>query len=122
MSTIGHYCGEYAVVMPCPRPPTDVLLSCMRAGGRIEGAEGGLNCSKLTPYPSPIKSRLMNITSNQSTFHVLKESILHEGPRVLFRGWLPACARLQPTTILTFFVLEQLRRVVDLSRDINNEV
>jgi len=64
----------------------------------------------------------MNAASNQSTLHVLKESILHEGPRVLFRGWLPAWARLQPTTILTFLVLEQLRELVDLSRDLAEEV
>jgi len=63
----------------------------------------------------------MNAASNQSTFHVLKESILHEGPRVLFRGWLPAWARLQPTTILTFLVLEQLRKAVDLGRDSTDE-
>jgi dicarboxylate transporter 10 len=63
----------------------------------------------------------MNAVSNQSTLYVLKESILHEGPRVLFRGWLPAWSRLQPTTILTFLALEQLRKVVDLNRGVNGE-
>jgi dicarboxylate transporter 10 len=39
-----------------------------------------------------------------------------EGPAFMFKGWLPAWSRLQPTTILIFVTLEQLKGVVDWSR------
>lgn len=34
----------------------------------------------------------------------------------MFKGWLPAWTRLQPTTILIFLTLEQLRNGVNYSR------
>ena len=34
----------------------------------------------------------------------------------MFKGWLPAWTRLQPTTILIFLTLEQLKNAVDWSR------
>jgi dicarboxylate transporter 10 len=39
-----------------------------------------------------------------------------EGPAFMFKGWLPAWSRLQPTTILIFVTLEQLKGLVDLGR------
>lgn len=35
----------------------------------------------------------------------------------MFKGWVPAWSRLQPTTILIFLTLEQLKNLVDLSRN-----
>jgi len=40
----------------------------------------------------------------------------NEGPMFMFKGWVPAWMRLQPTTILIFLTLEQLKNAVDLSR------
>jgi dicarboxylate transporter 10 len=40
-----------------------------------------------------------------------------EGPMFMFKGWVPAWSRLQPTTILIFLTLEQLKNLVDLSRN-----
>jgi len=40
----------------------------------------------------------------------------NEGAMFMFKGWLPAWTRLQPTTILIFLTLEQLKNGVDLSR------
>lgn len=34
----------------------------------------------------------------------------------MFKGWLPAWMRLQPTTILIFVILEQLKNGVDQLR------
>jgi len=34
----------------------------------------------------------------------------------MFKGWVPAWTRLQPTTILIFLTLEQLKNLVDFSR------
>jgi dicarboxylate transporter 10 len=39
-----------------------------------------------------------------------------EGPMFMFKGWVPAWSRLQPTTILIFLTLEQLKNGVDWSR------
>lgn len=38
----------------------------------------------------------------------------HDGPLVFFRGWVPAFMRLSPTVTLSFFVYEQLRRLVGI--------
>lgn len=53
---------------------------------------------------------------NTSVLQVLRESITKEGPRVLFKGFVPAWIRLQPTTTLIFLILEQLKSGVDRYR------
>jgi dicarboxylate transporter 10 len=47
---------------------------------------------------------------------VIKASLKNEGPMFMFKGWLPAFTRLQPTTILIFLTLEQLKNIVDWQR------
>eukprot|EP00927_Polykrikos_kofoidii_P048626 TRINITY_DN42873_c0_g1_i1.p1 TRINITY_DN42873_c0_g1~~TRINITY_DN42873_c0_g1_i1.p1 ORF type:complete len:323 (-),score=42.81 TRINITY_DN42873_c0_g1_i1:79-1047(-) len=37
-----------------------------------------------------------------------------DGPRVFFRGWTPAFIRISPTTTSSFFLYEQLRRILGL--------
>jgi len=54
----------------------------------------------------------------QSTLQVIKNSLRNEGPMFIFKGWVPAWVRLQPTTILIFVTLEQLKNVVDWSREL----
>ncbi|KAG8221428.1 mitochondrial carrier domain-containing protein [Butyriboletus roseoflavus] len=65
-----------------------------------------------------IKSRIMNASGpgSSSTFGVIRASLANEGPMFMFKGWLPAWSRLQPTTILIFLTLEQLKRLVDWKR------
>ena len=46
----------------------------------------------------------------QPAFKILKDLVKKEGPGFMFRGWLPAFARLGPNTMLIFLVLEQLRK------------
>ena len=48
-----------------------------------------------------------------STLTVIRNSLRNEGPMFIFKGWLPAWTRLNPTTILIFLTLEQLKIGVD---------
>ncbi|CAE8622664.1 unnamed protein product [Polarella glacialis] len=41
---------------------------------------------------------------------LLRES----GPTIFFRGWVPAFGRLAPTTVMSFYIYEQLRHVVGI--------
>ncbi|KAN0126002.1 Mitochondrial carrier domain containing protein [Russula decolorans] len=65
-----------------------------------------------------LKSRIMNASGpgSSSTLAVIRHSMQTEGPAFMFKGWLPAWSRLQPTTILIFLTLEQLRNLVDWTR------
>ncbi|KAK0438781.1 mitochondrial carrier [Armillaria solidipes] len=65
-----------------------------------------------------LKSRIMNASGpgSNSTIAVIKTSLKNEGAMFMFKGWLPAWTRLQPTTILIFLTLEQLRNGVNYSR------
>ncbi|PPQ88823.1 hypothetical protein CVT25_009309 [Psilocybe cyanescens] len=65
-----------------------------------------------------LKSRIMNASGpgSNSTIGVIRASMKAEGAMFMFKGWLPAWTRLQPTTILIFLTLEQLKNGVDWSR------
>ncbi|KAH0828783.1 mitochondrial carrier domain-containing protein [Lanmaoa asiatica] len=65
-----------------------------------------------------LKSRIMNASGpgSSSTLGVIRASLANEGPMFMLKGWLPAWTRLQPTTILIFLTLEQLKRAVDWQR------
>lgn len=65
-----------------------------------------------------LKSRIMNASGpgSSSTMGAIRTAIKNEGPMFMFKGWVPAWMRLQPTTILIFLTLEQLKNLVDFSR------
>lgn len=65
-----------------------------------------------------LKSRIMNASGpgSNSTMGVIRQSLKTDGPMFMFKGWVPAWTRLQPTTILIFLTLEQLKNGVDFSR------
>ncbi|KAJ7892385.1 mitochondrial carrier domain-containing protein [Mycena leptocephala] len=65
-----------------------------------------------------LKSRIMNASSpgSNSTLSVIRTSFQTEGVMLMFKGWVPAWTRLQPTTILIFLTLEQLKNGVDWMR------
>ncbi|KAK4686660.1 hypothetical protein P7C73_g3465, partial [Tremellales sp. Uapishka_1] len=71
-----------------------------------------------------IKSRIMSAhgPGSSSTLGVIRASLAAEGPMFMFKGWVPAWTRLQPTTILIFQILEQLKRGVDKYRDAGGEL
>ncbi|KAJ6564506.1 mitochondrial carrier domain-containing protein [Mycena capillaripes] len=64
------------------------------------------------------KSRIMNASGpgSSSTVKAIRTALKTEGAGFMFKGWLPAWTRLQPTTILVFLTLEQLKNGVDWSR------
>ncbi|KAJ7220796.1 mitochondrial carrier domain-containing protein [Mycena pura] len=65
-----------------------------------------------------IKSRIMNASGpgSSSTMAVIRNSLKTEGALFMFKGWVPAWTRLQPTTILIFLTFEQLKNGVDRTR------
>ncbi|KAK7903294.1 hypothetical protein LTR67_001312 [Exophiala xenobiotica] len=71
-----------------------------------------------------LKSRIQNAVTvdgiKPSVSKIISESLRTEGPRFLFKGWTPAWLRLAPNTVLTFIFLEQLQKLVDLSRGMSS--
>lgn len=69
-----------------------------------------------------LKSRIMNASGSgsRSTLEVIKSSLRNEGPMFMFKGWVPAWMRLQPTTVLIFVTFEQLKHVVDWTRELRS--
>ncbi|KAI0748898.1 dicarboxylic acid transporter [Fomes fomentarius] len=65
-----------------------------------------------------LKSRIMSASGaeSKSTLQMIRQSMRNEGAMFMFKGWLPAWTRLQPTTMLIFITLEQLKRAVDWTR------
>ncbi|KAJ7744284.1 mitochondrial carrier domain-containing protein [Mycena maculata] len=65
-----------------------------------------------------LKSRIMNASGpgSSSTLAVIRQSFKTEGAMFMFKGWVPAWFRLQPTTILIFLTFEQLKNGVDWTR------
>ncbi|KAJ9609761.1 hypothetical protein H2200_006089 [Cladophialophora chaetospira] len=67
-----------------------------------------------------LKSRIQNAVTvdgvKPSVSKIIAESMRTEGPRFLMRGWTPAWLRLAPNTVLTFIFIEQLQRLVIMSR------
>ncbi|KAI0655065.1 dicarboxylic acid transporter [Cubamyces menziesii] len=65
-----------------------------------------------------LKSRVMSAAGSEgkSALQMIRTSMKNEGPMFMFKGWVPAWMRLQPTTILIFITFEQLKRLVDWTR------
>jgi len=53
---------------------------------------------------------------SNSTIAVIRNSFKNEGAMFMFKGWLPAWTRLNPTTVLIFLILEQLKNFTDWKR------
>lgn len=62
-----------------------------------------------------VKTRVMNSSANQRPLQIFIDIIRKEGPRTLFRGWLPSYLRLGPHAMICFPMFEQLRRLLGLS-------
>ncbi|KAH0844789.1 Mitochondrial dicarboxylate transporter [Fonsecaea pedrosoi] len=71
-----------------------------------------------------LKSRIQNAVAvdgaKPSVRKIVAESLRNEGPGFLVRGWTPAWLRLAPNTVLTFVFIEQLQKLVNLSRDMKS--
>ncbi|CAG8482602.1 1815_t:CDS:2 [Ambispora gerdemannii] len=72
----------------------------------------GLVATTICSPADVIKTRIMNSGSKpKSAFSILLTIIQQEGPFALFKGWVPAFARLGPHTIITFIVLEKMKEL-----------
>lgn len=65
-----------------------------------------------------LQSRIMSASGSESksTMQMIRTSMRNEGAMFMFKGWVPAWTRLQPTTMLIFITFEQLKRAVDWTR------
>lgn len=70
----------------------------------------GLVATTVCSPADVVKTRIMNGSSSQSAWQLLSGASKNEGWAFMFRGWVPAFLRLGPHTILTFLVLEELRK------------
>lgn len=71
----------------------------------------GLVATTVCSPADVVKTRIMNSKgSGEGAVTLLKNAVKNEGVGFMFRGWLPSFMRLGPHTIVTFLVLEQLRK------------
>lgn len=77
----------------------------------VSSLAAGLVATTLCSPADVVKTRIMNGPSSQSPWQLLTSASRNEGWAFMFRGWTPAFLRLGPHTILTFLVLEELRRL-----------
>lgn len=71
----------------------------------------GLVATTVCSPADVVKTRIMNAKgSSGGAIHILSAAVKNEGVGFMFRGWLPSFIRLGPHTIVTFLVLEQLRK------------
>ncbi|KAI3403098.2 DIC1 [Candida oxycetoniae] len=71
----------------------------------------GLVATTVCSPADVVKTRIMNSKgTGKSAFSILRSAVQNEGIGFMFRGWVPSFIRLGPHTIVTFLVLEQLRK------------
>lgn len=71
----------------------------------------GLVATTVCSPADVVKTRIMNAKGTSGgAISILSQAIKTEGIGFMFRGWLPSFIRLGPHTIVTFLVLEQLRK------------
>lgn len=71
----------------------------------------GLVATTVCSPADVVKTRIMNAKgSSGGAVSILSRAVKNEGVGFMFRGWLPSFIRLGPHTIVTFLVLEQLRK------------
>lgn len=71
----------------------------------------GLVATTVCSPADVVKTRIMNSReSGQGAISILRAAVKTEGIGFMFRGWLPSFIRLGPHTIVTFLVLEQLKK------------
>lgn len=71
----------------------------------------GLVATTVCSPADVVKTRIMNAKGTSGgAISILSHAVKTEGVGFMFRGWLPSFIRLGPHTIVTFLVLEQLRK------------
>ncbi|TPX38374.1 hypothetical protein SmJEL517_g00193 [Synchytrium microbalum] len=74
----------------------------------------GLIATTVTSPIDVIKTRVMSGKPGlyKSTADAFVKIVKNEGPMALFKGWVPAFARLGPHTIVTFIIYEKIKDLV----------
>ncbi|KAI8928184.1 mitochondrial carrier domain-containing protein [Entophlyctis helioformis] len=83
----------------------------------------GLVCATTTSPIDVVKARYMNQKYGpdgvglkySSTFDCFRKTVQGEGFMALYKGWFPQWMRIGPHTIVTFMILEQLRKLAGLN-------
>lgn len=77
----------------------------------------GVVSATVTSPADVIKSRIMNDHAKvySSAMDCLIKTVRNEGFMTLYAGWVPNWSRLGPHSLITFLVLEQLRRLAGVS-------
>ncbi|KAJ1334590.1 hypothetical protein BSLG_007745 [Batrachochytrium salamandrivorans] len=83
----------------------------------------GFVCATTTSPIDLVKSRYMNQKFGsdgvglkyKTSFDCFKKTLMTEGVAGLFKGWLPQWMRMGPHTIMTFLILEQLRKAAGIA-------
>lgn len=77
-----------------------ILTSNLMSNGMplhfVSSALSGTVATTICAPADVVKSRVMNASGNEGPVKLLMESLKKEGPRFLFKGWLPAwseCSR-----------------------------
>ena len=70
-------------------------------------------CCSITSPIDVVKTRIMSASNAQygGIGHAFIHIVKNEGSRALFKGWVPAFTRLGPQTILTFVILEKMKKL-----------
>lgn len=87
----------------------------MEEGVKLHGCSSLATGVCATTMAAPfdlIKTRAMAGHSTSSSFALLLEAVRQEGPKTLFRGWVPAYCRLGPHALICMPVFEQMRAFV----------
>jgi dicarboxylate transporter 10 len=70
----------------------------------LSSALSGTVATTICAPADVVKSRVMNASGNDGPVKLLMESLKKEGPRFLFKGWLPAWS--EYTSVLIIVVVE----------------
>lgn len=95
--------------------PIDVVKTKMMVSvgerGKRPALQGGLRIGATTTTAS---SSTASSPPSLSPWTVARDLVRTEGPTALLKGWTAQYVRLGPQTVITFLVLERLRKLFDL--------
>ena len=83
----------------------------------VAGTVATTACAPADVLKSRVQNAVVTDGVRPSVTKIIVQSLSKEGPLFLMRGWTPAWMRLAPYTILTFVFMEQLKKLVEVSRD-----
>ena len=71
----------------------------------------GLVATTLCSPVDVLKTQIMKSSETKPIMQMVRENFALEGPKWMFRGWVPSFTRLGPQTVATFMILEQHKKL-----------